>query len=65
MKINRSFAPLTISIETKEDQELILKTIDLALQEYTNSTYPWGSFGRKLYEDSFYQKLQYIRKGIV
>jgi len=65
MKINRSFAPLTLSIESKEDQELILKVIDLALQQYSTTREPWFLGGEKLYSDSFYQKVQYIRKGIV
>ena len=64
MRINKEFAPITIQIQSSEDKELILRMIDLALQQYNATRESWFLGGEKLYNDSFYQRVQYIRKEL-
>jgi hypothetical protein len=63
MRIDRSFAPITVIIETEHDKAFMLEVIDKALQQRDSERGVLSRF-RPLHEDSFYQKAQYFRKQI-
>jgi len=58
MRINKQFTPITIELETLEDRDFFLRTLDTAIR----SSASW--YFRDINKSTFQQKLEYLREKI-
>lgn len=61
MRVDKKFAPITFTIETEEDKDLILNILSRARQHYLSGRL---FFSMKNCSDSFVQKCDYLERQI-
>ena len=59
MRVDKKFAPITITLEYEDERELMLEVLRRARQQYLSSKM---FFLRKCNSDSFAQKCDYLEK---
>lgn len=62
MKVNKQFAPVTITLEYEEEVSLVIEILRRAKNDYLRSAGNWLS-GHK-YTDSFVQKCNYLENRL-
>lgn len=63
MKINKEFAPITITLETVEDRNQFLNILEAAYRKTMENCYDWKGFHKP--QSNLGQHIEYMRNKLM